>query len=187
MIGIPVGLIVIGYIWYISLVGRRNTALEALSSIDVQLRKRHDLLPNVLKIASKYMEHERELLTQLTELRTRVSAPIDTKNVSAVAERLGLEDQLQGLMTRLFAVAENYPDLKASEPMVTAQHSFEEVEGHISAARRFYNSACTDLNNAVQIFPGSMIARMAGISPMPYFEIQDAAVRQPVDASDFLK
>ena len=90
-------------------------------------------------------------------------------------------------MMRFFAVAENYPDLKSQETMVTAQATYTEVEGHIAAARRFYNAAVTQLNNSVQIFPGNMIAGMAGVSEMPFFEETDEAAKAPVDASDYLK
>ena len=93
--------------------------------------------------------------------------------------------QLQSAMMNLFAVAENYPDLKSQETMIRAQETYEEVEGHISAARRFYNSAVGDLKNAVEIFPSSAVANMIGISAMPFFEI-DEAEREPVDASAYL-
>jgi LemA protein len=88
-------------------------------------------------------------------------------------------------MMNFFAVAENYPDLKSQETMVRAQETFEEVEGHISAARRFYNSSATDLKNAVEIFPSSIIAGMIGIVALPYFEM-DESERKPVDAAEFL-
>lgn len=175
-----------GYAWYISLITRRNTAKEALSSIDVQLRKRHDLLPNVLKLAQKFMSHERELLEQLTALRSKASAPYQPDDPDQVREHLEAERSLQAGIGRLFAVAENYPDLKSHETVVTAQETFTEVEGHISAARRFYNSAVTSLNNAVEIFPGSMIANIAGVKPMPFFEIEESA-RAPVNVDDFMK
>ena len=163
--------LVFGYIWYVSLIGRRNKALEALSSIDVQLRKRHDLLPNLLKLANRFMEHEKDLLASLTALRAKVQESYQAKDPDAVGEHLQSEAALQAGMLQFFAVAENYPDLKSHDTIVTAQETFTEVEGHISAARRFYNSAVTDLNNAVQIFPGSLIANMAGIKSMPYFNV----------------
>ncbi|RED46157.1 LemA family protein [Aestuariispira insulae] len=174
-----------GYIWYISLIGRRNKALEALSSIDVQLRKRHDLLPNILKLASRFMKHERELLDRLTALRAKAQQDYHPQDPDAVQNHLQSESELQSGILQFFAVAENYPELKSHETIVRAQDTFAEVEGHISAARRFYNSAVTDLNNAVQIFPGSMIATMTGVKTMPYFEIEEAA-RKPVDASAYL-
>lgn len=179
------GLLALMYFWYVSLVGKRNGALEALSSIDVQLKKRHDLLPNILKIAKKFMDHERELLTRVTEMRALAGKSYDRTKPDEVAGHLSAESGLQSAMMQLFAVAENYPDLKANQNMIRAQETFEEVEGHISAARRFYNSSVTALNNAVQIFPGNIIAGMANITSMPYFEMAEIE-KKPVDASDYL-
>lgn len=182
---IVIVVLVIGYGWYASIISRRNRALEALSSIDVQLRKRHDLIPNVVKLAGKFMEHEKELLTQLTELRSQAMKDYSPDDPEAVKQHLEAERGLQGAMLKFFAVAENYPDLKSSETIVTAQHTFTEVEGHIAAARRFYNAAVTALNNAVQIFPGSLFAQLAKVQAMPFFEIEESA-REPVDVNDLL-
>lgn len=179
-------LIVLFYSWYVVLIRRRNRALEALSSIDVQLRKRHDLLPNILKLAERFMTHERELLTRVTELRNAARESYDVTNPEAVRRHLEAEGGLQVGMRQLFALAENYPDLRSSETITEAQQTFALVEGHISAARRFYNSAVTDLNNAVQIFPGSLIARQVGVQTLPFFELKDDSLRQAVDVSDYL-
>jgi len=179
------GILILGYFWYASLVGKRNSALEALSSIDVQLKKRHDLLPNILKIAKRFMDHEKELMAKVTEMRAQAGKGYDRNNSGEVAGHLAAESGLQSAMMQFFAVAENYPDLKSNQNMIRAQQTFEEVEGHIAAARRFYNSSVTALNNAVQIFPGSAIARMANIAAMPYFEMAEIE-KKPVDASDYL-
>lgn len=183
---VVVGLVVIGYAWYISLITRRNRAQEALSSIDVQLRKRHDLVPNVLKLARRFMTHEKELLDSLTELRSQAQASYRVDVPEDVAKHLAAEGALQTGLARLFAVAENYPELRSSETIITAQQTYSEVEGHIAAARRFYNSAVTRLNNAIQIFPGSVIANWAKVRAMPFFELEDTAMRAPVDADDYL-
>ena len=180
------GILAAGYIWYVSLVGRRNKALEALSSIDVQLRKRHDLLPNILKLAQRFMTHEKDLLDRLTALRSRVAEDYSQRNPDDVSQHLAAERELQAGMIQFFAVAENYPELKSDATIQKAQDTFAEVEGHVSAARRFYNAAVTDLNNAVQIFPGSLIAKWAAIKAMPYYEVDDA-VRAPVDVDDYMK
>lgn len=180
-------IVAIAYLWYVALITRRNKALEALSAIDVQLRKRHDLIPNVLKLAQRFMTHERELLSRLTDLRSRAQQPYDPAQPDDVDAHLKAEGALHGGMRQLFAVAEGYPELRSSETVLQAQRSFNEVEGHIAAARRFYNAAVTRLNNAVQIFPGSMIAGMTGIRGMPFFEIEDDVVRQPVNADDYLR
>lgn len=175
-----------GYIWYAILIQRRNSVREALSSIDVQLRKRHDLLPNILKLADQFMTHERDLIARVTRLRTEAQQPYDPAQSEQVQKHLDAEGALQSGLRQLFAVAENYPDLRSSETIVQAQQTFNEVEGHIAASRRFYNSAVASLSNAVQIFPGTVIARIAGVQVMPFFEIEDEAVRQPVDALAFL-
>ncbi len=174
------------YGWYMALIKRRNSAREALSSIDVQLLKRHDLLPNVLKIAHRYLKHEKDLLEAITEQRAAAMKDYRPDDPEEVKAHLSAAGALQGSMVRLFAVAENYPDLTANESLITAQHTFTEVEGHIAAARRFYNSAVTTLNNSVQIFPGNIIASMAGVKEMPFFEIEDPEAREAIDASEFL-
>lgn len=186
LLAIAVVLVLVFYGWYMALIKRRNRAREALSSIDVQLRKRADLVPNVLKIASRFMEHEKQLMTELTELRASTMKDYDPKDPAAVKEHLQSADAMRGAMMRLFAVAENYPELKSNETMVTAQHTYTEVEGHIAASRRFYNAAVTELNNAVEIFPGNIIAGMANVQEMPFFEETDDAAKKPVDASDYL-
>ena len=180
------GLLVLGYVWYAKLIMRRNKAREALSSIDVQLRKRHDLLPNILKLAQKFMTHEKDLLDRITALRGQAMAGYRPDDPAAVTQHLDAERELQAATLRLFAVAENYPELRSSETVVEAQQTFTEVEGHISAARRFYNAAVTDLNNSCQIFPGNIVAGWAKVRPMPFFEIEERA-RAAVDVDDYLK
>lgn len=178
---------VVFYFWYVSLVKRKNTALEALSSIDVQLRKRHDLLPNVLAMAKRFMDHEKELMERLTSMRARLPDHLDRRDTAALATQLSSEGEFAGLLGKFFAVAENYPDLRSSQNMIAAQQAFEEVEGHIAAARRFYNSAVGDLNTSIQIWPGSLIAKGVGIKEMPFFEETGTAFREPVDAAALLK
>jgi LemA protein len=175
-----------GYAWYVSLITRRNEVREAMGSIDVQLRKRFDLLPNIVALAQKFMTHERELLEGLTALRAKVAAPYAKDDPAAVATHLEASRSLEAGMMRLFAVAENYPELRSAETVTRAQATFEEVEGNIAAARRFYNSAVTRLNNAVEIFPGSVIARIANVQPFPFYEVEDAAARAPVDVNKLM-
>lgn len=177
----------IGYGWYVSLIVRRNRAREALSSADVQLRKRFDLIPNVLKLAQRYMEHEKGLLAELTALRAKVQETYRRQDPAAVAAHLDASRTLETGLGRLFALAENYPDLKADATIIRAQETYEEVEGHIAAARRFYNSAVGELNNAVEIFPGSMIAGWAKVRPMPFYERDEQAAGKPVSVDDVLR
>lgn len=178
---------VVLYIWYAKLISRRNTAREALSSVDVQLKKRHDLLPNILKLAGRFMTHEKELLEGLTALRVRVDADYDRADPAAVQAHLSAGQELQSGMARFFAVAENYPDLRSAETISKAQDTFTEAEAHISAARRFYNAAVTDLNNAVEIFPGSMIAGWANVKAMPFWEMENTDHRAAINVDDHLK
>ncbi|MEX1155436.1 LemA family protein [Parvibaculum sp.] len=175
-----------GYIWYASLITRRNEVREAMGSIDVQLRKRFDLLPNIVALAQKFMTHEKALLSELTALRAQVEAPYAKDDPAAAGAHLDASKKLEAGMMRLFAVAENYPELRSAETITTAQHSFEEVEGNIAAARRFYNSAVTRLNNAVEIFPGSIIANIANVQSFPFYEVEDPAMREPVDVNKLM-
>jgi len=172
------------YSIYVSVIQKKNKYEEAFSSIDVQLKKRFDLIPNILSIANKYMEHEKTLMQEITQLRTKaMSLPSDSNNMN---EKLELSSQMQTKMRELMVAVENYPTLKADQPMMTAMQTYNEVEEHISAARRFYNSAVRELNNAVEIFPSSIFASMLGITKKEFFEI-DESERKPVSASDYLK
>lgn len=185
-----IGIVVVGiiaYILYARVIGLKNKAREALASIDVQLRKRHDLVPNIVTLAQKFMTHEKELLENVIAARNLARADYSRDDPDAVKQHLDAERQLGAGMMQLFAVAENYPELRSSDTITTAQQTVNEVEGHIAAARRFYNSAVTDLNNATEIWPSSSIARMAGVKEMPYFEIEDEAVREPVNVADYMK
>lgn len=180
------GLGVLLYLWYAAIVRRRNAVGEALGSIDAQLQQRHDLIPNVLAIARRFLEHERGLLEELTALRSRAMPKLGERDFAGIAEKFRTEEAISADMTRLFAVAENYPELSSSAPMVEAQRSYDEVEANIAAARRFYNSAVGDLRNAVQVIPGSLVAGLAGVRDLPpFFEAAEAA-RQPVKASEHL-
>jgi LemA protein len=175
------------YSWYATIVKRRNRVAEALAGIDVQLAQRHDLIPNLLAIARKYMEHERGLLEEITSLRSRAASFSGTTDSVVAAGKFAAEQDLTAGLGRFFAVAENYPSLKSDGPMVEAERGYQEVESNIAAARRFYNCAVGGLNNAMQIFPGPLLARAAGVvTPPPFFEAP-AAAREPVDAGRLLQ
>lgn len=178
--------IAVPYIWYAMIVVRRNRVTEALASVDVQLQQRHDLIPNVLTIARRFMEHERGLLEGITELRNKASAQAGKSDFAAASERFATERRLEADMGRLFALAENYPQLKSEGPMITAQRTYAEVETNISAARRFYNSAVGDLRNVTEIFPGNLLMGAAGVALIPPFFEADEPARAPIDASQHL-
>lgn len=183
---IPLLVLAAGYIWYATIISRRNQVLESLGGIDVQLNKRHDLIPNILTIARRFMEHERELLQSITELRGKAQAGIGSKDSAAVEEHLKMETELQARMERFFALAEGYPQLKSDSTMLQAQRTYNEVEEHIAAARRFYNAAVASLNNAIQIFPGGLFASFAGVSTYPFYEAP-AGAKAPISAADYLQ
>ena len=169
---------------YVSIIKKKNKVSEAFASIDVQLKKRYSLIPNILTIASKFMEHEKSLMTELTELRTK-AVDLSSKK-GKLKEKIALDKEISSKMGQLMVSVENYPQLKSDQTMVTAMQTYNEVEEHISAARRFYNSAVLELNNAVEIFPSSMIAVMCGIEQQEYFQV-DEIERKDVNASDYLK
>jgi len=184
LIPIIVGGVLIGlYGLYASIVTKRNRVAEALASIDVQLTQRHDLVTNVLAIAKRYLEHERGLMDEVTALRTKAAQSVGVQEPAQIGEKFAVENQLGAGMMRLMAVAENYPSLKSDGPMIEAQKTYEEVETNIAAARRFYNSAVGDLRNAVQIFPGALVAGLAGVVTLPPFFEASADDRGPVDAA----
>ncbi len=179
------GLVLLVYIFYVSLIKKKNKAKEAFSGIDVQLKKRYDLIPNVLFIANKFMEHERGLLEDITRLRAQAAKlPADLNNVE---QKLNLDNLISGKMGQLLVSVENYPQLKSDQTMMTAIQTYNEQEEHIAAARRFYNSAVLELNNSVEIFPGSIIAMLLNIKPLPFFEVSNEKEREAVNASDYMK
>ncbi|MCB0336655.1 MAG: LemA family protein [Bdellovibrionales bacterium] len=173
------------YTCYVSLVKKKNRVREALSGIDVQLQKRNDLVPNILTIANKFMEHEKELLTEVAALRARANQDYDKTDSTAVKEHLQTAGQLSSSLGKIMIAVEAYPELKSDTTMMQAQQTYNEVEAQIAAARRFYNSTVTELNNAVEIFPGSLMAPMAGAKLMPFFEASEEA-RKAVDAREYL-
>ncbi len=184
IVAIIIGLLFLLYPLYVRLIQLKNKTKEAMSGIDVQLKKRYDLIPNILTIAQKYMEHERGLFDEITRLRT-AAAGIKS-DADTIGKKIELDNQIASRMGQLMVNVENYPQLKADGTMMQAMQTYSEVEEHIAAARRFYNSAVNELNNAVEIFPSSLIAGMIGISSYPFFETDEKS-RQSVNASDYLK
>ncbi len=185
---ILLGLAVLLYVWYASIITKRNKAKEAFSGIDVQLKKRADLIPNVLTIAKKFMAHEKELLEEVTRLRTEVQKQQQDAHADEAAhikERFMTEAQLQKSMGQLMIAVENYPELKSDTNMLEAQRAYQNVEENIAAARRFYNAAVNALHNAIQIFPGNVIAGLVGVTEMPFYEAEEAD-RKAVNAADVL-
>lgn len=173
------------YFWYVSILKRRNKVLETLSGVDVQLKNRSDLIPNILILAKKFMEHEQKIFTEVTLLREQLEKPYNKKSSDEVQNRIQVAENLSQKMSGVMLRCESYPELKSNTNMLHAQQTYNEVEAQISAARRFYNSAVLNLNNSTQIFPGNIIAAIAGVKEMPFFEASENS-KQPVDASKFL-
>ena len=172
------------YIPYVTVIKNKNKVQEALSSIDVQLKRRYDLIPNILTIAQKFMDHERSLIEDVTKLRTQ--ALENSKKNNNIEEQFDIDKKISSVMGKLLVSVENYPQLKSDNTMTAAIDNYQDTEDHIAAARRFYNAAVLELNNSVEIFPTSLYATIMGIKKMPFFEA-DEAERKPINASDYLK
>ena len=160
-----------------SMIAARNRCDEAWSGIDVQLKRRHDLVPNLVETVKGYATHEREVFERVTSARaeaTKAHSPGDSARK---------EGQLTAALTDLRAVAENYPELRATENFQKLQNELTEIEDEIQAARRIYNSNVQTYNTKIQSFPNSMIANARDFEPKEFFEIEDAADREPVQVS----
>ena len=172
------------YSLYAGVIQKKNKVEEAFSSIDVQLKKRYDLIPNILTIAQKFMDHEKGLFEEVTKLRTQALSL--SNNYGDIDKKITLDKEIMGKMGQIMVAVENYPQLKSDQTMINAMQTYNEVEEHIAAARRFYNSAAVELKNAVEIFPSSLIAMLLGIKAADFFKT-DEAEKQPINASEYLK
>lgn len=144
---------------YNTLIKKKNKVLEALSGVDVQLKKRYDLLPNLVNIASGYLKYEKEILEKIVLLRKQSLSSVN----------LNKKFELNEEISQILATFENYPELKADETMANLMRSNCEIEEHISAARRFYNSAVNDLNNTIEVFPNSIFAKIFNINTKVFY------------------
>ncbi|SOC35089.1 LemA protein [Rhizobium subbaraonis] len=175
MIGLAIAVVVALYaiILYNGLVKARQVKEEAWSGIDVQLKRRADLIPNLIETVKGYAKHERETLEQVVELRNRAQA-VPTGDVQGRAVAEGMLGQALG---RLLALAEAYPDLKANQNFSELQQSLQTVEDEIQMSRRYYNGAARDLNVKVESFPSNFLASAFSFAKAPYFEIDNPADR----------
>jgi LemA protein len=169
---ILVALLLIGA--YNGMVRARNKVDEAWSGIDVQLKRRHDLIPNLVETVKGYAAHERETFQAVTDARARAMS------ASGPAQAGAAEGILSQALGRLFAVAEAYPQLRATENFQQLQAELTNTEDQIAAARRIYNGNVQAYNTKIQVFPNSIIAGMGGFTPREYFEIEDPGDREPV-------
>lgn len=170
---VVVGLLAWAVAVYNRLVRLRNKAEEAWSGIDVQLQRRVDLVPNLVDTVRGYAAHEEGVLTDVTEARSRIVAASGPREAGAA------DDQLEGALGRLFAVAEGYPELRASENYLELQRELTALEEEISFARRYYNATVEDLSTAIQSFPTLLIARPLGFREREYFKAGPGADQVP--------
>jgi len=173
--------------WFIAvynkLIKLRNMKEEGWSGIDVQLKRRSNLIPNLLESVKGYMGHERSVLEDVTRLRT------ESMNATSVDAKITAESALTRSLGKLFAVAENYPDLKASQNFIDLQKQLSVLEDEIQMARRYYNGTVRNLNVGIETFPNSIVAGMFNFEKGEFFEIEDESDRAvpKVDFSDVQK
>jgi LemA protein len=163
---------------YNRFVRQRNLVQESWRQVDVELNRRHDLVPNLVETVKGYAAHERTVLSNVVQARTAAAAP-----QPSVAAKGEAETRLAGALRGLFAVAEAYPDLKAAGPFLQLQTQLAETEDRIAAARRFYNGNVRALNTRVEAFPSSVVAGAFHFAKAEYFETEDPAARAPVQVT----
>ena len=174
-------LLVLTVLWYIAtrngMIGSRNRVDEAWSGIDVQLKRRHDLVPNLVETVKGYASHEREVFEKVTQARA------EAMSAQGVGETSAAEGKLTAMLGDLRAVAENYPDLRATENFQQLSRNLSELEDEIQASRRIYNSNVQSYNTKIQQFPASIVANQGDFTAREFFEIEDASEREPVQVS----
>jgi len=175
--GVVLLLILLAALGYNGLIAKRNRAANAWSQVDVQLRRRYDLIPNLVEAVKGYAAHESQTFDAVTQARAAA------ENAKGPAAQGQAEAALSGALGRLMAVAENYPQLRATENFQKLQNELTETEDEIQASRRIYNSNVQSYNTKIQVFPNSLIANSGGFTPREFFEISDAAEREPVQVS----
>jgi LemA protein len=170
--------IIILVLMYNSLVAKKNQVENIFAGVDAVLKKRYDLIPNLVASVSKYMEHEKGILEEVTKLRAEANKP----NISD-AQKMALDAKVTSTLGSIMVAVENYPELKANENVMHLQHSLNEIEEQISAARRAYNQAVTDYNNAIEMVPTNFMAQAMNYQRKAVFEI-DETQRQNVNVKE---
>lgn len=173
ILGIVLLIAVVFVVFYNSLVSLKNRAKEAWADIDVQLKRRYDLIPNLVNAVQGYASHERQLFEKVTQAR---AAAISAQTVG---EKAQAENALSQTLKSLFAISENYPDLKASANFLELQKELTDTEDKIQAARRFYNANVRDLAIKIESFPSNIVAKIFGFKTMELFELEEAAAKEP--------
>lgn len=174
-----IGAVVLWVIWaYNNFVKLTQRTKEAWADIDVQLKRRYDLIPNLVETVKGYASHERETFDAVTNARAEATKiHVDPSNITPeqITAMAGAESALSGALGKLLAVAEAYPDLKANQNFSQLQTELSDTENKIQAARRFYNGNVRDLATALQSFPGNVIGNMFGFKPEEYFELEEGS------------
>lgn len=170
--------LIFGIGFYNSLIRKRNQVTNAFSAIDVMLKKRYDLLPNLVEVVKQYTSYEEGVLTKIIGLRAQAGSAQLTNQ-----EKLDLDKQIGKAVSGMMVTVENYPDLKANQNFLNLQTTWTESEEQIAAARRNYNASVTDYNNAIMMFPGSIFAGMLSYQPVSVIE-NTVEERQNVSAKD---
>jgi len=178
LLWITIGLAAVFAIMYNSLINKNNQVENAFGGMDAQLKKRYDLIPNLVKSVKTYMKHEAETLTEITELRTKAMSGKISDD-----EKVSLDNAITSKLGGIMVAVENYPDLKASDNFNQLQRSLNEVEEQISASRRAYNATITSYNNGVEMFPTNILAGMMNMQRKNVFEIPETE-RENVDVGD---
>ena len=162
---------------YNGLIRLKNRVDEAWSDIDVQLKRRYDLIPNLVETVKGYAAHERETLERVIKARNDAMA---LQNSSDVNQKLQAENNLSSTLKSIFALSENYPDLKANQNFLELQRELTDTENKIQASRRFYNSNVKDFNTKLQVFPTNIIAKQLGFTDKKFFEINDDVQKENI-------
>ncbi|MBN2815648.1 MAG: LemA family protein [Campylobacterales bacterium] len=170
--------VIVLILMYNSLVGKKNQVENIFASVDTQLKKRYDLIPNLVASVSKYMEHEKSTLEEVTKLRADANKP----NISD-EQKIALDAKITSALGSIMIAVENYPELKANQNVMHLQHSLNEIEEQISAARRAYNQAVTDYNNAIEMIPTNFMATAMNYKRKAVFEISEGE-RQNVNVKE---
>lgn len=170
-------IVIIGVVYiYNRLITLKNRAVESLSDIDVQLKRRYDLIPNLVETVKGYAQHEKQVFEQVVKLRTEA---MQMKGEMS-GEKMKIENDISTTLKSLFAVAENYPDLKANQNFLELQRDVKDTEDKLQAARRFYNTNVMVYNTAQQVFPNSLFSGIFGHTTMKFFEVETVSEKNPV-------
>lgn len=178
---VVVGILLIFFVFatYNKLVALRQNVRESWSAIDTELRRRFDLIPNLVETVKGYASHEKDTLDAVIQARNSVM----TSNNASVDSQVNSQNMLSGALGRLMALSEAYPDLKANQNFIQLQQELGDTETRISQARRFYNANVKELNTACETLPSALIAGSFGFHPQPYYGIDDARAMEPVSIS----